>query len=470
MVQGTSSWAGKSLLATALARAVRAPRASRVAPFKAQNMSNNARVVDGGEIGVAQYLQALAARRRARRAHEPGAGQARGRRRAARSCVLGAARPRAQPRAVARAPGRAVAGRSRRAFARCRRSTSCASSRARAARPRSTCATATSRTCASRGSPTRRVLLVADIDRGGAFAHLYGTWALLEPERPRALSRLRAEQVPRRPRAAGARARAAARALHRRPDRRASCRGSSTGCPTRTARPRRGAPAAGPRVAVVRYPTALEPRRVQGARAGRRRRRGRPRPADLRGAELVVLPGSKHVAADLAWLRERGFAAPSLRDAPRGARHLRRPADARRRDRGPRRRRGQRRGLRPAAAVRTTFAARASARAAHRARFADAARRRGRRWPGSTVRGYEIRHGRTRAGDGAAAALDRRPRLRRPVACSASTCTASSRTPASSRRCSASRPERSLDDELDLLADAVGRPPRRRRASLEELT
>ena len=39
----------------------RATQSVRVAPFRAQNMSDNARAVDGGEIGVAQYLQALAA-------------------------------------------------------------------------------------------------------------------------------------------------------------------------------------------------------------------------------------------------------------------------------------------------------------------------------------------------------------------------------------------------------------------------
>ncbi len=192
MVLGTSSGAGKSWLATALCRWY-ARQGLRVAPFKAQNMSNNARVVaateaDGraGEIGSAQYFQALAARavpdvrmnplllKPERDTHS-------------QVVLMGKV-----DRALADMPWR---GRSERVWPVVRGALDALLAHNDVV------------VIEGAGSPTEinlmdsdivnlRVarhaaaacLLVTDIDRGGAFAHLFGTWALM-PESDRALLR-----------------------------------------------------------------------------------------------------------------------------------------------------------------------------------------------------------------------------------------------------------------------------------------
>lgn len=317
MVQGTSSWAGKSLVATALCRHF-ARRGVRVAPFKAQNMSNNARVVAGGEIGTAQYLQALAARVEPEVRMNP---------------VL--LKPEAETRSqvilqgVADPELSAVPWRERAdllwpAVAESLRSlldeyelvvlegagspaeinlAECDMTNLRAAE------------AADAG-----VLMVCDIDRGGAFAHLYGTWALMEPaQRERVggfvLNKFRGDPSLLPPAPEQLReltgvplAGVVPWLRHDLPDE------DGVAAPT--------APAAGrPRVDVVLYPTASNLDELKPLEAVADLRFCCS-PGELRGAELVVLPGSKHVASDLAWLRQQGFEPTLAEHVTRGGRLL----------------------------------------------------------------------------------------------------------------------------------------------------
>ena len=185
MVLGTTSGAGKSWLTTALCRHY-ARQGLKVAPYKAQNMSNNARVVAGGEIGSAQYFQALAARATPDVRMNP--------------LLL---KPEKDTQSQVVLMGQVNAELSRMEW------------RGRSLSVWPVVAQALDELLAENdvvviegaGSPAEinlsasdivnmRVarhanaacLLVTDIDRGGAFAHLYGTWALLD-EAERALIR-----------------------------------------------------------------------------------------------------------------------------------------------------------------------------------------------------------------------------------------------------------------------------------------
>jgi adenosylcobyric acid synthase len=303
MVQGCSSWAGKSLVATALAR-IFARRGLRVAPFKALNMSNNARAVSGGEIATAQYLQALAARVEPEVRMNP---------------VL--VKPETDTRSQVVVLGTVDHRLSRTAWR----------GRAAALWPkieaslRSLQAEADIVLIEGAGSPAEfnlwdvdvanmrvaelagaTVLLVADIDRGGAFAHLWGTWSLLPPKQRSlikgfVLNKFRGDASLLDP---------APAQLER-----------MTGVPVIGLIPylQHGlpdedgagltmlhAPDGAPSVAVIRYPTASNLDEFKPLEHVTRLRWAST-PADLDGADLVILPGSKSVAADLRWLWGQGF-------------------------------------------------------------------------------------------------------------------------------------------------------------------
>jgi adenosylcobyric acid synthase len=304
MVCGTTSGAGKSFLATALARwYVR--QGFRVAPFKAQNMSNNARVVADGEMGSAQYFQALAAR-----------------------CVPDVRmnpvllKPEADTHSQVILLGRRRDDLSRMEW------------QERAQQLWPTVASCLEELRAGHdvvviegaGSPAEinlattdivnmrvaeaadaATLLICDIDRGGAFAHLYGTQQLLSaPHRALlrgfVLNKFRGDQSLLAP---------GPQMLE-----------SLTGIPTVAVLPmwrEHGLPeedgvfdarpaGSGLSVAIVAYPyiSNLDEfaslTQVPGLSLSWARQ-----PQTVASADLLILPGSKHVAADLEWLRARGL-------------------------------------------------------------------------------------------------------------------------------------------------------------------
>ena len=320
MVQGTSSGVGKSLLAAALCRLF-ARAGHRVAPFKAQNMSLNAAVTaDGGEIGRAQAAQAEAA------GVEPSVDM---------NPIL--LKPEGDDRSQLVVRGRAIASVSWREY------------RARQADLAPVVAGSLARLRAAHdviviegaGSPAEinlrdadlvnmhvarladaPVLLVGDIDRGGVFAALLGTLALLAPE-----DRVRvAGVIVNRLRGDASLLAAGLEELQAR-----------TGVPVLGVVPwiperlmpaedsldldemPAGEGSARVEIAVARIPRianfddfewlAAEPGvRVRWVSA----------PSGLVDADLVVLPGSKSVVADLAWLRERGLAGAIVAAASAG--------------------------------------------------------------------------------------------------------------------------------------------------------
>jgi adenosylcobyric acid synthase len=311
MVQGVSSSSGKSLLTTAFARLLHR-RDIDVCPFKAQNMSNNARVVASGEIGSAQYLQALAA------GIEPDVRM---------NPIL--VKPEGDTRSQVIVLGKPDLELSRRPW----RERPTALWPAIEQSLLSLQAEHELLLLESAGSPAEInlhdtdlgnmrtaevvdacVLLVADIDRGGAFAHLYGTWALLSDDERRrivgfVLNKFRGDASLLAPAPEQLEQRTGVRTLgvlpwleHGLPD--------EDGAATPRRRHNRSS------VAIVRYPTASnldEFKQLEQVAD----LRWVDSPAELDGAELLILPGSKHVAADLAWLGRTGLA-KAIRERARG--------------------------------------------------------------------------------------------------------------------------------------------------------
>ncbi|MDQ1722960.1 MAG: adenosylcobyric acid synthase [Pseudonocardiales bacterium] len=314
LVAGASSDAGKSLFTAGLCRLL-ARQGVSVAPFKAQNMSNNSAVAaDGGEIGRAQALQAQAC------GIEPSVlmnpvllkpGSDR------RSHVLLHGRPYAEASALdyrqlkSELRKEVLASydelRQRYDVVVCEGAGSPAEINLREGD------LANMWLADQRDLPT---LVIGDIDRGGIFAALYGTLALLS-ERDQSLiagfvvnkfrgdDRLLAPGLRMLEQLTGRPVLGVLPWLH---ELRLDAEDSLSTPPALDGGPPFGAQ--GLRVAAIRLPRTSNSTDVDalGAEPGVSVR-WTASPAEVAAADLVVLPGSRATVADLAWLREQGLAA-----------------------------------------------------------------------------------------------------------------------------------------------------------------
>ena len=308
MIQGTASDVGKSTVVAGLCRILRR-RGVRVAPFKPQNMALNSAVgADGGEFGRAQALQAQAAGIIATAdlnpvLLKPGAGG------------------RTQVILQGRVAGELAAGESDRYRARAQAAVLDAFGRLRRAYEVIVIEGA--------GSPAEinlragdianmgfaeavdcRVALVADIERGGVFAHIAGTLALLsDSERARTsgflINRFHGEVRLLQPGIDWLSAHTGKPCFGVLPylpglrlDAEDSLRPIGCAAEHHAARLR----VVVPRIPKISNHTDFEPLAAHPQVALRYVGEQAPPPADL-----VILPGSKAVRADLAWLRAHGW-------------------------------------------------------------------------------------------------------------------------------------------------------------------
>jgi adenosylcobyric acid synthase len=324
LVAGTTSDAGKSVVTAGICRWLARSGVS-VAPFKAQNMSNNSMVTaDGAEIGRAQVMQAAAARVEPEAAMNPVLLKPGGED-SSQVVVLG--RPVADVTALSYRPMKATL---------LEQVLSCLAD----LRSRFDVVI-----CEGAGSPTEinlraddianmglataaqlPVVVVGDIDRGGVFAALYGTVALMPPADQRLVAGFLVNKF-----------RGDVRLLAPGLDQLTAL----TGRPTLGVLPWRSGlevdvedslgvdaargPALPPhgadvlRVSVARLPRlsnftdldalATEPGVLL---------RYAIRPEELADADLVVLPGTRSTVADLGWLRATGLADAVIRRAAEG--------------------------------------------------------------------------------------------------------------------------------------------------------